>query len=252
MVIPAVVVAAITAAYVWAATRFPTRAGWPRWRAVVFVLGAALLELGLHPGWLPYPEGDFRNHMLQHLVLAMIAPIGIVMGAPVTLFLRTAPRTFRRLLIRVLRGPVVRIVAHPLVALILDLGGMAALYFTPLYHQMMMHPALHHAVHLHFVAAGCLYAWAIAGPDPAPARPSVPARLAVLGLAVVIHSVLSQLLYAGWFVVVPAAPAQLRAGAALMYYGGDIAEMLLAVALVTTWRPQRAARAACRRWKPAV
>jgi putative membrane protein len=252
MVVPGIAVAAIAAAYVWAATRASARAAWPRWRAVVFMLGAALLELGLHPGWLPYPEGDFRKHMLQHLVLAMIAPIAIVMGAPVTLFLRTAPRTCRRLVICVLRGPVVRIAAHPVVALVLDLGGMAALYFTPLYHQMMMHPALHQAVHLHFVAAGCLYAWAIAGPDPAPARPSVPARLAVLGLAVVIHSVLSQLLYAGWFVVVPATPAQLQAGAALMYYGGDIAEMLLAVALVTTWRPQRAAGAACRRWKPAV
>ena len=57
---------------------------------------------------------------------------------------------------------------------------------------------------LHFVFAGCLYAWVIAGPDPAPHRPSVPARLVVLGVAVAVHSVLAQLLYGGWFVKVHA------------------------------------------------
>jgi putative membrane protein len=104
---------------------------------------------------------------------------------------------------------------------------------------MMTHPWLHYVVHLHFLAAGCLYAWVIAGPDPAPHRPSVPIRLLVLGVAVVIHSILSQMLYAGRFVAVLAPVSQIQHGAVLMYYGGDIAEMLLAFALVTTWRPER-------------
>jgi putative membrane protein len=114
---------------------------------------------------------------------------------------------------------------------------MAALYFTPLYNAAMAHPSLHYLVHLHFLAAGCLYTWVIAGPDPAPHRPSVPMRLLVLGVAVVVHSVLAQMLYAGWHVAVPAPASQLQRGAELMYYGGDIAEMLLAFALVTSWHP---------------
>ncbi len=121
----------------------------------------------------------------------------------------------------------------------LDLGGMALLYFSPLYLAMMTHPAWHYLVHLHFVLAGCLYTWVIAGPEPAPHRTSVPARLVVLGVAVLVHSVLAQLLYAGWFVQVPEPTGQLRHAAELMYYGGDIVEMLLAVALVSTWRPAR-------------
>nr|WP_274599203.1 cytochrome c oxidase assembly protein [Sphingomonas sp. CFBP 13603] len=99
--------------------------------------------------------------------------------------------------------------------------------------------ALHYLVHFHFVAAGCLYAWVIAGPDPAPHRPSVPARLIVLGVAVVIHSIMSQLLYAGLFVAISLPAEQLRRGAELMYYGADITEMLLAFAMVSTWRPTR-------------
>lgn len=46
----------------------------------------------------------------------------------------------------------------------------------------------------HVFTAGYLFAWVIAGPDPAPRRPSVPARLVVLGVAVAGHAVLSQLL----------------------------------------------------------
>ena len=50
---------------------------------------------------------------------------------------------------------------------------------------------------------------------------------------------LAQLLYAGVLVDVTGHPADLRLGADLMYYAGDIAELLLAFALVSTWRPRR-------------
>ena len=79
----------------------------------------------------------------------------------------------------------------------------------------------------------------IAGPDPAPHRPSVPIRLVVLGLAVTAHSVLCQLLYAGWHVTLAAPSTQLQQAAELMYYGGDISEMILAFAMVSTWHPAR-------------
>ena len=104
---------------------------------------------------------------------------------------------------------------------------------------MPPNPVLYHLVHAHFLAAGYLFAWVIASPDPAPRRPSVPARLVVLGVAIAGHAVLSQLLYAGAFVQVPVPADQFRGAGELMYYGGDIAELLLALALVTTWRLHR-------------
>jgi putative membrane protein len=74
----------------------------------------------------------------------------------------------------VLRSKALQVIAHPVTALALNVGGLAALYFTPLYIISMTHPALHCVLHFHFVAAGCLYTRVIAGPDPAPHRPSVP------------------------------------------------------------------------------
>jgi putative membrane protein len=58
-------------------------------------------------------------------------------------------------------------------------------------------------------------------------------------VAVAVHAVLSQLMYAGLFVQVRVPSDQLRGAGELMYYGGDIAELLLALALLTTWRPPR-------------
>ena len=240
MMVPLVLLGILTLLYYsGVAYHAATSRRWSRWRTASWSAGAAVLVVGLLPRYLPFPAGDFRQHMLQHLLLGMLAPLGLVMAAPLTLVLRTAPPRFGRAVVRGLRSRWLRLWANPITALVLNLGGMAALYFTPLYAAMMEHPALHYLVHLHFVAAGCLYAWVIAGPDPAPHRPSVPARLIVLGVAVVIHSIMSQLLYAGLFVAIPAPAEQLRRGAELMYYGGDITEMLLAFAMVSTWRPAR-------------
>jgi putative membrane protein len=237
---PLLVVAIAALTYLLLALRLHSRSrGWSVGRTAMFMSGCAVLAIAILPQYLPFAEGDFRKHMLQHLLMGMLAPLGLVMSAPITLVLRTAPARWGRVISSILRSRPLQLVANPVTALFLNMGGMAALYFTPLYTAMMIYPRVHYFVHFHFVAVGCLFTWVIAGPDPAPRRPSVPARLVVLGIAVIMHSVLAQLLYSGAFVAVAAPVAQLQHGAELMYYGGDITEMLLAVALVTTWRPVR-------------
>ena len=216
----------IAVGYEWRSLRAP---GWSRWRGAAFMTGAAVLVLGL-----ALPAHDFAGHALQHLLVAMVAPLGLVLGAPVTLLLRTLPVRAARHLTRLLRSRPARTLAHPITALLLTTGGLAALYLTPLYATMLTSSSLHQAVTIHFVLSGCLFAWVIAGADPAPHRPSVPARLVLLGVAIAVHATLSQLLYAGALVQVPASVADRQAGATLMYYGGDLAELLLAFAVVQT------------------
>ncbi len=216
--------------------------GWNRWRTVAFLGGVVLLGLGLTPAASPFAEGRLPAHMYQHLLIGMYAPLGLVLGAPVTLVLRSVPRRQGKRIGRILRSAPAHVLAHPVTALTLNLGGLAALYFTPLYAAASREPALHTLIHMHFLAAGYLFAWVVAGPDPAPARPSVPARLVLLGVAIAGHAVVSQLLYAGLFVQVPAPAGELRLAGELMYYAGDIAELLLAFALVSSWRPTRGIR----------
>lgn len=225
--------------------------GWNPWRTAAFLGGTVLLGHGLLVQTAPYPAGSLPAHMYQHLVIGMYAPLALVLGAPVTLLLRSVPRRHGQMLGRVMRTWPMHFIAHPVTALLLSVGGLAALYFTPLYEAAASRPALHTLIHFHFFAAGYLFAWVIAGPDPAPRRPSVPARLVVLGFAIAGHAIISQLLYAGLFVQVGAATAgELRQAGELMYYAGDVAELLLAFALVTSWRPVRTSRRPARFARP--
>lgn len=215
------------------------RRPWSPWRTAAFLTGCGLLSAALLPPIATFAHEDFRGHMLQHLLIGMYAPLALVLGAPITVLLRALPARRARGLVRALRSRPMKLPAHPLTALCLSTGGLAVLYFTPLYDLATARPGAHWLLHAHFLLSGCLFAWVIAGPDPAPARPGVRVRLVVLGVAVAAHAVISQLMYAGLLVDVRAPIAQVRGAAELMYYGGDIAELLLAAALVTTWRPRR-------------
>lgn len=212
--------------------RDPGRGGWSHWRTASFGAGAALLAVAL-----ARPAHDIAAHMWQHLLLGMLAPLGLVLGAPGTLALRTVDRRVGRAAVRLLRHRAFGVLAHPVAGLLLTVGGLYLLYLTPLYRATLDDPVLHRLVGLHFLVSGYLFTWSIAGPDPGPHRPPVPVRLAVLGVAVAGHAALAQLLYAGQLVDVPAPTDQLRAAATIMYYGGDLGEILLALALLVTWRP---------------
>ncbi|MER5578032.1 cytochrome c oxidase assembly protein [Streptomyces massasporeus] len=212
--------------------------GWSRWRTGWFLGGILLLGVALLPPVAPFAHEDFRGHMVQHLLIGMYAPLALVLAAPVTLLLRALPASRGRRLTAVLHSPPARAIAHPAVGLALSTGGLAVLYFTPLYNAITADPAAHWLLHAHFLLSGCLFAYAIAGPDPAPARPGVRARLVYLGVAIAAHAVISQLMYGGFRVDIHAPIDEVRGGAEIMYYGGDLAELLLAAALVATWRPE--------------
>lgn len=114
-----------------------------------------------------------------------------------------------------------------------------ALYFTPLHELSTRYAPVHALVHVHLLLSGFLFAWVVAGLDPAARRSSVRARLLVLGVAVVVHSVVSQMLYAGLWVQVREPVAQMQAAGSLMYFGGDLAELLLALVMLLAARPGR-------------
>ncbi|MEU7694850.1 cytochrome c oxidase assembly protein [Microbispora hainanensis] len=222
-------------------------AGWSRRRTACFATGLALSAAALLPPVASFAHADFRGHMVQHLLLGMYAPLALVLGAPVTLLLRAMPVAGARRLSAVVHSGAGRLPTHPVTALLLSTGSLVVLYFTPLYNAVTARPAGHWLLHAHFLLSGCLFAHVIAGPDPAPARPGVRARLVCLGCAIAVHAVVAQLMYGGFWVDVHAPVAEVRGGAEIMYYGGDIAELLLAAALVSTWRPERRSRSVARR-----
>jgi putative membrane protein len=127
----------------------------------------------------------------------------------------------------------------------LNIGGMALLYLTPLYNAMHSNTSIHFFVHLHFILAGYLFVWSIAGPDPAPKRPGLRLRFIVLFFSMAIHAYLSKFMYAHHFPrTAHHSPEEIESGAMFMYYGGDIAELLLAVAFFAVWYRTKGRRSA--------
>ena len=189
----------------------------------------------------------FPVHVVRHLLLGMLAPLLLALAAPVTLALRATSPAARARLVRLLHGRAARVLAAAPTVLVLDVGGLYALYLTPLYALTGRSEVAHVLVHLHVVAAGALLSWFLVGVDPGPRRRSMGGRLAVLLVAATCHDVLAKLLYAH---DLPSGAAGDRAlGAQLLYYGGDLVEVLLAVVVLARWYAAtgRAAARAARR-----
>ncbi len=215
--------------YLGAATVERRGRRWSGWRTSSFTLGIALIVAAISPPVAAWAHHDLRGHMVQHLALGMYAPVVLALGAPVTLLLRRLPARMGRGLVRLLNTVPVRCLVHPVTAAVLDVGGMYLLYLTPLFALSLVSPAVHGFVQLHFVLSGYLFSWAMIGPDPAPRRPAFGTRLAVLLLAMAAHSVLAKLMYGYSFPRIQGADTE--GGAMLMYYGGDLAEIAIAIAL---------------------
>lgn len=243
--LPLVVLLTLLLLYMWG-TYLQHTAGkkWNKLRVTSFTCGILLCLLALSPPLAAWGHMDFRGHMVQHLLLGMFAPLGLVLAAPITLALRTLPAPTARKITSVLASIPIRYISHPITALMLNIGGMFLLYLTPLYSQMQHYLWMHHLVHFHFFAAGYLFIWAIAGPDPAPKRPALHHRLWVLFISMAAHAYLSKLMFAYQY---PQASShstiEIEEGAKLMYYGGDLAEILLAIAFFSIWYQQRLHRA---------
>lgn len=236
----AVLVAAVlTAPYAAGVARYRARMprAWSARRTASWCAGALLVGVALSPVLGAVPDPAVR-HMVQHLLLGMLAPLGLVLAAPVTLLLGAAGPRGRRGVAALLRARAVRAVTHPVTAALLHVGGLLTLYLTPLYARAAADPVVHALVLAHFLLAGCLFAWAVASTDPAPHRPGVGTRLVVLVAAAGVHGALAKYLYAHADRLPPGGghtAAQVETAALWMSYGGDVAEVLLAVALLAGW-----------------
>jgi|UniRef100_UPI00404915BC cytochrome c oxidase assembly factor CtaG/putative copper export protein len=177
-----------------------TRRGdkWPVGRTISFALGISAIDFATSGGLGVYSYFAFSWHMVAHMVLGMIAPIGIVLGAPITLALRTLPqsrdgveRGVRGLLISALHSRYSRVITNPIVALAIFDGSLFVLYFTPLFGGMMQSHLGHLLMGVHFLLAGILFFHVIVGIDPNPRKVPHLVRIGILLAAMSIHAFFS-------------------------------------------------------------
>jgi putative copper resistance protein D len=177
-----------------------TRRGdkWPVGRSIAFGLGIAAIDFATSGGLGLYAHFAFSYHMVAHMILGMIAPIGIVLGAPITLALRTLPqgrtkdeRGVRGTLLAALHSKLAIFYTNPIVALAFFDGSLFALYFTGLFGSMMQSHVGHLFMNIHFILAGLLFFHVIIGVDPNPRRIPHLVRIVIVFAAMSIHAFFS-------------------------------------------------------------
>ncbi|WOV86885.1 cytochrome c oxidase assembly protein [Sporosarcina oncorhynchi] len=206
---------------------------WPRLRIVFWISGAIISASALIGPLAVLSHAYFTWHMAGHLFLGMLGPLLLALGAPVTLLLRTLPVQQARRVSRFLRGRFARFYIHPVTAAVLNIGGLWLLYTTDLFAMMHDHLWLYILVHIHVFTAGYLFTVSMLSIDPVSRRFSYPFRTVVFVLALAGHGILSKFLYAYPPHGVPVEEA--RAGAMLMYYGGDAVDLIIIALLFRSW-----------------
>jgi putative copper resistance protein D len=171
---------------------------WPVGRTISFALGISVIDFATSGGLGLYAHFAFSYHMIAHMFLGMIAPIGIVLGAPITLALRTLPqgrtsteRGVRGSLISALHSRLGRFYTNPLIALAIFDGSLFALYFTSLFGGMMQSHAGHFFMNFHFIMAGTLFFYVVVGIDPNPRKIPHLVKIVILFAAMSIHAFFS-------------------------------------------------------------
>lgn len=226
------------------------------WRAWLFVGGLAALALALLSPVEAYEGSLFSVHMVQHMLLELVAAPLLLAGAPITLVLRAAGPRLRRGLLRVLHSLPMRVLSFPLLAWLLFAAVNWGWHFSTLYNDALENPALHYLQHASFLAAALLFWWPIIGADPAPWRLPHPVRLFYLFLAMPQNSFLGVALMNAGAVLYPHYLTNLRTwgptplddqvlGGILMWVVGDVAflaGMALVVALWVREEDRRTAR----------
>jgi len=227
---------------------------WPVGRTIAFALGISMVDFATSGGLGVYSHFAFSNHMMAHMFLGMIAPIGIVLGAPITLALRTLPqarnkdeRGVRGSFIALLHSKPALVMTNPVVALAIFDGSLFTLYFTPLFGNLMQGHSGHFFMSTHFLLSGILFFQTIIGIDPAPRKVPHLVKIIIIFAAMSIHAFFSiaimsatTLIDNGFFVLLerPWATdllADQKLGGAIGWAMGEIPILLALIATFLQW-----------------
>ncbi len=228
----------------------------PRYRRWLFLGGLAAILVALVSPIDTYEGALFSIHMVQHMLLELVAAPLLVMAGPITLALRAASPSVRRGILVVLHSHLLRWIAFPLTAWFLFAAVNWGWHFSSgLYDLALENDLVHYIEHLTMLGAGLLFWWPVVSPDPMPWRMPHPARILYLFLAMPQMSFLGvallstdRILYSHYLTNhLPWAPdplADQQLGGVLMWVMGDMVFLAAMIGMVWAWMRFEDARTA--------
>ena len=248
--------------YLWGAVRVARRhpaRPWPLWRTGMFLGGLAVVVLATQSGIGAYDDVLFWDHMIQHLMLIMIAPPLLIVGQPVTLLLHASRNPLHSWAKQVVRSRAVSFLTWPVLGFLAYAGAIVAAHLTGLANLVETNETVHNAEHAAFLLIGYLFFLPILGREPIRWRLSYPARFVILVLVMPVDTFTGLVLgYANagtpgvpvgprpvW---APGSVQDLHWGGAIMWVGGDAIMFGLMMLVFLAWSRDERPTATGRGW----
>jgi cytochrome c oxidase assembly factor CtaG len=227
------------------ARRHPARP-WPAWRTVLFLGGLAAIVVATQSGVGAYDDVLFWDHMVQHLMLIMVAPPLLIFGQPMTLLMHASRNPLHTWAKRVFRSKAASFLTWPVLGAVAYTGAVVAAHLTSVASLVETNQTLHNTEHVTFLIVGYLFFLPILGKEPIRWRLSYPMRFVILVLIMPVDTFTGLVLgYGGagspglatgprpaW---APGPVSDLHAGGAVMWIGGDAIMFGLMMLVFLMW-----------------
>jgi putative copper resistance protein D len=216
---------------------------WSPWRTAWFIAAIAVITLTTSSVIGVYDMSYFSDHMIEHLLLIMLAAPLLALSRPLDLLYEAGGTRTRALL----DSSAMAVVTHPLFAFAAYFIIIPVAHLTGFLSLMMHHPAVHHVEQGLFVLVGYLFFRVAFGAErgrhlhPGLRVVFVMAAVPVdtfTGLALVMSS---HLPFSDYLSMTPMGTTSAAAlnifhlGGAIMWIGGDALMLLACIPMVVQW-----------------
>jgi putative membrane protein len=159
----------------WNRLRSVCQSQFPFWRLAAFFAGVATVWIAIGSPLQALDDVSLTVHMVQHLLLAAVAPPLILLGAPELPLLRGLPQSVaRRILIPFLRLPLTKrfghLVSHPAICWLVPTLALIGWHVPAVFELALRWDWLHKLEHASFLGAGLMFWWPIIQPWPSTPR----------------------------------------------------------------------------------
>src|SRR6202167_2073358 len=240
--------------YLWGVLRVRRRhpaRPWPLARTGLFLGGLAVVVIATESGIGRYDDVLFSDHMVQHLMLLMIAPPLLVVGQPVTLLLHASRNPLHTGVKKLVRSRPVQWLTWPVFGVVAYCATIVGTHLTDFMNLVTEHDAVHEAEHVLYLVVGYLYFLPLIGKEPIRWKVSYPLRLFLLFIAMPVDAFTGVVL--GSYETHPFVPMEPRSwgpsavndlhqGGAVMWIGG--AAIMFVMIMVTFFQWTRETRPA--------
>ncbi len=240
------------------ARRHPARP-WPVWRTCFFAAGVVVIVIATQSGIGAYDDLLFYDHMVQHLLLLMVAPPLLIVGQPLTLLLHASRNPLHTWTKRVIRSRVASFLTWPVFGAVAYALAVLAGHLSGLANLVQRNQAAHNAEHALFLLIGYLFFLPILGREPIRWRLSYPVRFVILVLLMPVDTFTGLALgygsasspgvptgpRPGW---APSPISDVHLGGALMWVGGDGIMFGLMMLVFLMWSRDERTSVGARSW----